>query len=209
MRGKEKHLSRTKYKRIYCEEILAYFRSFLGYWERRLEETESRIAAVAWQERADRFEKRRQEAIEKGMPMVEDAGELLDPESIKQMARIKAYEALCQEMTAKRRLQGLPELCKWANKIGVTTETVREWRREHEEFDEACRECMEIQAALLKDGGLSGLYAGKTAIFLLQTIHGVKTVDEEDEDGSSGLQVVISERLSKEERGGEVKTTDG
>ena len=200
-------MSQSKYKKSYPKDILTYFRSFLGYWERRLEEVESRLAAEAWQERAEEIARRQQEAFDKGVPYTEDIGAMLDPESIKQGARIRAYEALMAEMTAKRRLQGLPELCKWANKIPVTTETLRTWRREHPEFDEACRECMEIQAALIKDGGLSGVYAGKTVTFLLETVHRIRAEDAEDA-GGGGLQVVIGERVAKEDGGGE-KTTDG
>lgn len=201
-------MSQHKYQKTYPEEILAYFRSFLGYWERRLEELETRLAAETWQKRADEIAKRQKEAFDKGQPYTEDVGAMLDPESIMQSARIRAYNDLMAEMKVKRRLQGLPEFVKWANKIGITTQTIRDWRRKYEKFDEACKECEEIQRALLKDGGLAEIYASKTVTFLLETVHGMRAEDEEDADESGGLQVVICERAAKEDGSGEVKTTD-
>jgi hypothetical protein len=198
---------RSKYKKSYPRDILDYFRSFIGYWDGRLEALEARLAAEAWQKRAEDLAERQMRAVEEGKAFNEDVALMLDPESIKQGARIAAYEALTAEMTAKRRLQGLPELCKWAKTVGVTTQTVRNWCEEHEEFREAVEECMEIQAALLKDGGLSGVYAGKTAIFLLQTVHRMRSEGDEA-DSLGGMQVVIGERAAKEDGGGEVKTTD-
>ena len=162
------------------------------------------MAAEAWQKRAEDIAERQMRAVEEGKAFNEDVAALLDPESIKQGARIAAYEALTAEMTAKRRLQGLPELCKWAKTVGVTTQTVRNWCEEQEEFREAVEECMEIQAALLKDGGLSGVYAGKTAIFLLQTVHRMRAEVDEREGAASGLVVSVEEY--KDESDG--KTTD-
>ena len=197
----------SRYKKRYAEDILAYFRSFLGYWERRLEAAEQRLAANAWQERAEEIARRQQEAFEQGKPFNEDVGALLDPESIKQGARVRAYENILSEMTAKRRLQGLPEFVKWATRIGVTTQTVRNWREEHEEFDAACRECEEIQKVLIKDGGLSGIYAGKTATFLLQAVHGMRAEPEDKEDAAERL-VVNLERITPKKEAGDGETTD-
>lgn len=199
-------MSQHKYQKTYPEEILAYFRSFLGYWERRLEELETRLAAETWQKRADEIAKRQKEAFDKGQPYTEDVGAMLDPESIMQSARIRAYNDLMAEMKVKRRLQGLPEFVKWANKIGITTQTIRDWRRKYEKFDEACEECEEIQRALLKDGGLAEIYASKTVTFLLETVHGMRAEDEEDADESGGFAVNISERVTKEAGDGEDKS---
>lgn len=193
-------MSKSKYKSSYPGEILAYFRSFLGYWERRLEAAEERLAAEAWQQRAEAIAKRHAEAFERGEAVVENVAELLDPENIKQAARVQAYHAIMEEMTAKRRLQGLPELVKWATRIGVTMTTLREWRDKYPKFDEACRECMEIQRVLLKDGGLSGVYAGKTVTFLLQYDHGMRVADEGQGEDESGLVVHIDHLKPKEER---------
>ena len=63
-------MSQHKYQKTYPEEILAYFRSFLGYWERRLEELETRLAAETWQKRADEIAKRQKEAFDKGQPYI-------------------------------------------------------------------------------------------------------------------------------------------
>ena len=202
-------MGEKKYQKTYPDEILAYFRSFLGYWERRLTEVESRIAAETWQKRAEMIAERQREAFDKGEAYTEDVGAMLDPESIMQGARVRAYEALMAEMKVKRRLQGLPELVKWGNTVGVTTQTIRDWRRKYPKFDAACEECMEIQRVLLKDGGLSEIYPSKTVTFLLETVHGVKaTEDEEDTDENGGLAINIGERVTKEGNDGEGKTAD-
>jgi hypothetical protein len=208
-RGKETNLRKVKYDASYPDDILAYFRSFLGYWERRLEELESRLAAAAWAERAQMLAERQRAAFEKGEAMTDDVAMLLDPESIKQSARTAAYRALMEEMRVKRRLQGLPELVKWANRIGVTTQTIRDWRRKYPRFDAACEECMEIQAALLRDGGLSEVYASKMVTFLLETVHARRAEDEEEIESDTML-VDIDERAAKEDADGDKgKETDG
>lgn len=202
-------MRKVKYKASYPDEILAYFRSFLGYWERRMEQLEERMAEAAWKERADELARRQKEAFEKGTPMADDVAMMLDPESVKQSARTAAYRALMEEMRIKRRLQGLPELVKWANKIGVTTQTIRNWRLAYPRFDAACEECMEIQAALLRDGGLSEVYASKMVTFLLETVHAHRAEDEEEIESDTML-VDIDERAAKEDADGDKgKATDG
>ena len=202
-------MRQEKYRKEYPDEILDYFRSFLGYWERRLEELESRLAAEAWAERAEQIAERQRAAFEKGEPMTEDVAMLLDPESIKQSARTAAYRALMDEMKVKRRLQGLPELVKWASRIGVTTQTIRDWRKKYPRFDAACEECMEIQAALLRDGGLSEVYASKMVTFLLETVH-ARRAEDEDEIEHDTMLVDVDEMTAEEDtNGASGKTTDG
>lgn len=82
--------------------------------------------------------------------------------------RIEACHQLIDQMSAEHRLRGLPSFEKWAKKIGVHPSTVSRWRDAHPEFDEACRDCDRIQVDILRDGGLSGIYAGRTATFLIK-----------------------------------------
>ena len=83
-------------------------------------------------------------------------------------ARVMAYQSLLDEMSAEQRLRGLPSFEKWAKVVGVNPSTVSRWRELHPEFDEACRDCDRIQVDILRDGGLSGIYAGRTATFLIK-----------------------------------------
>lgn len=89
-----------------------------------------------------------------------------DPEAHK--LRMMICDNLLAEMSAEQRLRGLPSYEKWAKRIGVHPSTVSRWREVHPEFDEACRDCDKIQVDILRDGGLSGIYAGRTATFLIK-----------------------------------------
>ena len=102
------------------------------------------------------------------VPTVDFFAESIDPESVRQRARIKAYELLSAEMEVRKRLVGVPSLEKWAKKIGVHPSTVSRWRQDHEEFDAACADCVAIQNDILRDGGLSGVYNGRLVTFLME-----------------------------------------
>ena len=167
-KGGAQDMSAIKYKRAYCASVREYFGKFIGYWERRLEAIEERLAREAWEDRASELARRQSEAVERGEHLETPIGELLDPESVKQAARIRAYEALEKEMATERRMRGLPSFEKWAKVVGVNPSTVSRWRELHPEFDEACRDCDRIQVDILRDGGLSGIYAGRTATFLIK-----------------------------------------
>ena len=73
-----------------------------------------------------------------------------------------------EQMSAEHRLRGLPSFEKFAKKIGVHPSTISRWRDAYSEFDEACLDCERIQVDILRDGGLSGIYAGRTATFLIK-----------------------------------------
>ena len=130
---------------------------------------------------------RRADAIEEKYP-----GE--DEKSV--AARTAAYKLLCNEMAARERLRGVPSLKKWAKKMHVDPSTVSRWRKEHEEFDEACRDCTEVQDDILRDGGLGGLYSARVVTFLLEMS---ERRARESELGSSGMRF---EDFDDEEDGG-------
>lgn len=157
-----------KYKRVYCREVREYFGSFIGYWERRMEKLEARLIVEDWEARSKALEDARQAAIQKGVVLMESMADMVDPESVRQRARIKAYHMLLEEMEVKKRMEGLPSLEKWAKKIGVHPSTVSRWRQDHEEFDAACADCLAIQTDILRDGGLSGVYNGRLVTFLME-----------------------------------------
>lgn len=167
-RVRERRSRAIKYKRIYCREVRAYFESFIGYWERRLEQLEERLALEDWEARAKTLEDARVAAIQKGVVVEENVAALVDPESIRQRARIKAYELLSAEMEVRKRLVGVPSLAKWAKKIGVHPSTVSRWRQDHEEFDAACADCEMVKDDILWDGGLSGVYNSRVVALMTE-----------------------------------------
>ena len=97
--------------------------------------------------------------------------------------RMAVCDNLLAEMSAEQRLRGLPSYEKWAKRIGVHPCTVSRWREAHPEFDEACRDCDKIQVDILRDGGLSGVYAGRTATFLIKMAEERELVREGAGDG--------------------------
>ena len=100
--------------------------------------------------------------------MEEACENIKDEEPDAHQRRMVACEHLLAEMSAEQRLRGLPSFEKWAKRIGVHPSTVSRWRDVHPEFDAACRDCDKIQVDILRDGGLSGVYAGRTATFLIK-----------------------------------------
>ena len=137
----------AKYKKSYCEDVRDYFGSFVGFWERRMEEVCAGI-------------------------------DVDDPDA--EGKRLAACGRLIERMSAEQRLRGLPSFEKWAKRVGVHPSTVSRWRDVHPEFDEACRDCDRIQVDILRDGGLSGVYAGRTATFL------IKLAEERKAAGTGG-----------------------
>lgn len=133
-----------------------------------MEQLEERLIREDWESRSKALEDARVAAIQKGVVLMESVADIVDPESVRQRARIKAYELLAAEMEVRKRLVGVPSLEKWAKKIGVHPSTVSRWRQDHEEFDAACADCVAIQNDILRDGGLSGIYNGKIAAFLIE-----------------------------------------
>lgn len=59
---------------------------------------------------------------------------------------------------------GYPTLTKFAAKIGVTTRTLRNWRAEFPEFDEACELCEDIFDDVLDERALFGAWDGRVAM---------------------------------------------
>lgn len=159
-----------------------YFEAYIGYWERRAAQLEERLVAENFEERARILAAAREREIREAengpyvsacrdktpVPTVDFFAESIDPESVRQRARIKAYHLLLEEMEVKKRMEGLPSLEKWAKKIGVHPSTVSRWRQDHEEFDAACADCLCIQTDILRDGGLSGVYNGRLVTFLME-----------------------------------------
>lgn len=145
-----------------------YFEAYIGYWERRAAQLEERLVIEDWEARSRALEDARRAAIQKGVVLVESMADMVDPESVRQRARIKAYHMLLEEMEVKKRMEGLPSLEKWAKKIGVYPSTVSRWQRDHEEFAQACDDCAAIQDDILRDGGLSKIYDGKTVALLME-----------------------------------------
>ena len=141
-----------------------------------MEQLEERLIAENFEERARILAAAREREMREAkdgpsgrpVPTVDFFAESIDPESVRQRARIRAYHLLLEEMEVKKRMEGLPSLEKWAKKIGVEPSTVSRWQRDHEEFAQACDDCAAIQDDILRDGGLSKIYDGKIVALLME-----------------------------------------
>ncbi len=79
-----------------------------------------------------------------------------------------------------------PTFSAFACHIGVTTETLRRWKRDVPAFDAIWNECREIQKSRLITGALAKQYDASFAKFLL-----AEMFDFTEENGSSTLTVTV------------------
>lgn len=86
------------------------------------------------------------------------------------------------EVDGKVKLERLPAKMPWfagfARKIGVSVETLHEWRRVHVEFSEAYKIAKELQREFLVEIGLSGKTSASFVIFTMKNVCGWR--DERD-----------------------------
>ena len=77
---------------------------------------------------------------------------------------------------------GYPSMVRFADSIGVTPRTIRNWRKTHDDFEEACSVADEIQDEVLNEMGLFGDADGRVAM----KIRELKMNKKRAEDGESG-----------------------
>lgn len=65
-----------------------------------------------------------------------------------------------------------PTLNDFAKKINVSRSSINEWDKHHPEFSAALKEAKELQANILVNGGLKGVYVPSVAIFALKNVAG-------------------------------------
>ncbi len=80
----------------------------------------------------------------------------------------------------------------FAETIGVTAETVRNWTESHPRFRDIYARCKNIQKGKLISGGLSGLFNPQIVKFVAVNNHGMKDKVETDVRGGEDFQVNIN-----------------
>lgn len=90
----------------------------------------------------------------------------------------------------KKPSTGYPTLTKFAIAVGVTPRTIRNWRNEHDEFDEACEFAENILNDVLDERSLTGKWDGKVAMKIRELRANAKK-GEDGEDGNGSLSVNI------------------
>ena len=84
---------------------------------------------------------------------------------------------------------GYPSMVRFAQSIGVTPRTIRNWRKDHDEFNEACDIADEIQDEVLNEMGLFGDADGKVAMKIRELKVNAKRA-EEDENGKKARLII-------------------
>ena len=91
---------------------------------------------------------------------------------------------------------GYPTLTKFACKIGVTTRTLRNWRKENPDFDEACEYCEDLFDDIMDERALIGTVDGRVAMKIRELKAAARRAQD---DGSDGARVIF-EMKSEGER---------
>ena len=105
--------------------------------------------------------------------------------------KIEEYLSMCgREQTELPTIEGL------AGKLGITSETVRQWAKKYKSFSLTIKAIADKQKNQLMN---DGMYGGKEvnaamAIFLLKVNHGMK------ETSTTAVQVNVFNRLGKEDK---------
>lgn len=122
----------------------------------------------------------------------------------------------CQQMVdyfrdyVEKELRGIPEFIEFALTIGVSDETLRNWRDKYEEFGEAYKLCKSIQRWYLQQTGLSGKNNPRMTQFLLSANFKVaetarrKPEEEKRDEGLSEGDIELLQRLENRLKNREV-----
>ena len=84
-------------------------------------------------------------------------------------------------------MSGYPSLIKFAIKIGVTPQTLNNWKDKHEEFAEACEFADAIQDEILNERALTGEVDGRVAM----KIRELKIAARRADANESGTKIVL------------------
>lgn len=84
-------------------------------------------------------------------------------------------------------MSGYPSLIKFAIKIGVTPQTLNNWKDKHEEFKEACEFADAIQDEILNERALMGEVDGRVAM----KIRELKQNARDRAEAGAGSKVVL------------------
>jgi len=92
----------------------------------------------------------------------------------------------------KRLASELPTFEVFAEKIGISRDTLYEWGKKHKEFSDTMEDCRGIQKDFLIQNGLLGLYSSNFAIFVATNLTELKHKQEIDHT-SKGEKLGYSE----------------
>jgi len=97
-----------------------------------------------------------------------------------------------EKPTGKYKPNDLPQFIDFADKIGVSRETLHEWRREHQEFSDAYKKAKGYQQRNWMKCSLLGLYSPAFTIFFGKNIFKWKDKHELEHETGDGLTQLLS-----------------
>jgi transposase-like protein len=84
---------------------------------------------------------------------------------------------------------GYPSMVRFAQSIGVTPRTLRNWRKDHKEFEEACDIADEIQDEVLNEMGLFGDADGRVAMKIRELKLNAKKIGDDVVGGGFKIEI--------------------
>ena len=105
----------------------------------------------------------------------------------------------------QRPSSGYPSLVKFAIKIGVTPQTLTNWRKTYEDFDQACEFADAIQDEILNERALTGEVDGRVAMKIRELKVNARLKDASE----VGAKVVIKLNDDPDEQKIEIKKWAG
>lgn len=124
------------------------------------------------------------------------------PEYAKMIVDYFDKEAYKINKKGRKIANDLPLKSGFAKSIGVYSEIISRWAKQHEDFAQALKKAEDSQKRILVTNGLNGLYDKTFAIFTAKNIIGWR--DKQEISGSDGGPIevsVVGEYLSKPSKG--------
>ena len=82
--------------------------------------------------------------------------------------------------------ENLPTIIGFARKIGVLSETLKEWADKYEEFSVSYRKALELEKEFLIQNGLKGFYQPNIFQFIASNLTDMKNKETKEHTGADG-----------------------
>jgi len=101
--------------------------------------------------------------------------------------------------------ENLPTIIGFARKIGVLSETLKEWADKYEEFSVSYRKALELEKEFLIQNGLKGFYQPNIFQFIASNLTDMKNKETKEHTGADGgpVQTKITVEFIQSDKGKE------
>ena len=99
--------------------------------------------------------------------------------------------------------ENLPTIIGFARKIGVLSETLKEWADKYEEFSVSYRKALELEKEFLIQNGLKGFYQPNIFQFIASNLTDMKNKETKEHTGADGgpVQTKITVEFIQSDKG--------